>query len=417
MGCPTTCNGYTATWTRGKLSKLTKGSRITGTETYNYTYNSFGQRIGINYNYMAGTSSSSAIVMGMLTSYSHTFRYDRSGRLICESKTSQYYGEGSSNEQIVYLYDETGIIGMVHTTESGTTTAYYFQRNLLGDVIGIYTTGGTKVGGYTYDAWGNCTITLNTNGIATKNPIRYRGYYYDEVSGLYYLNARYYSPEWRRFILPDDTAYLDAENPNGLNLYCFCGNNPISYFCNNLRNYFFPTINRINNINTSRWIRSTNNRSTTRPLSFSVGVITPEKYDLPSWMSIYAFYAKGSLGWGYTFGDGYSLASFGIGILDVTFHTPKWFSSLLDDHLANPNIYLGLGIWNANVSVGVGVSGTAEIISGTIGIQFGDAVSVGVKGYVGIGFTFDFTNGFSFGIGWGLGYEISLVIDWYELFH
>ena len=61
---------------------------------------------------------------------------------------------------------------MVYTSESGTTTTYYFQRNLFGDVIGIYNTSGTKVGGYTYDAWGNCTITLNTNCIASRNPIR-----------------------------------------------------------------------------------------------------------------------------------------------------------------------------------------------------------------------------------------------------
>lgn len=229
MGCPTTFNGYTATWTRGKLSKLSKGSKINGTHAYNYSYNAFGQRIGINYNYMAGTSSSSAVVMGMLTSYSHTFRYDQSGRLICESKTSQYYGEGSGTEKKVYLYDESGIIGMVYTSESGTTTTYYFQRNLLGDVIGIYNASGTKVGGYAYDAWGNCTITLNTNGIAAKNPIRYRGYYYDEVSGLYYLNARYYSPEWRRFISPDDTAYLELGTPNGINLYVYCNNDPVNY--------------------------------------------------------------------------------------------------------------------------------------------------------------------------------------------
>ena len=229
MGCSTTCNGYTATRTRGKLSKLSKGSKINGTHAYNYSYNAFGQRIGINYNYMAGTSSSSAVVMGMLTSYSHTFRYDQSGRLICESKTSQYYGEGSGTEKKVYLYDESGIIGMVYTSESGTTTTYYFQRNLLGDVVGIYNTSSTKVGGYAYDAWGNCTITLNTNGIATKNPIRYRGYYYDEVSGLYYLNARYYSPTWRRFISPDDTSYLDPEMPNGLNLYAYCNNDPLNY--------------------------------------------------------------------------------------------------------------------------------------------------------------------------------------------
>ena len=44
---------------------------------------------------------------------------------------------------------------------------------------------------------------------------------------LYYLNARYYNPAWRRFISPDDTAYLDPETPNGLNLYCYCNNDPV----------------------------------------------------------------------------------------------------------------------------------------------------------------------------------------------
>ena len=65
--------------------------------------------------------------------------------------------------------------------------------------------------------------------MARINPIRYRGYYYDEDTKLYYLNARYYSPEWRRFISPDDTSYLDPENVNGLNLYCYCGNDPVNY--------------------------------------------------------------------------------------------------------------------------------------------------------------------------------------------
>ena len=44
-----------------------------------------------------------------------------------------------------------------------------------------------------------------------------------------YLNARYYNPQWRRFISPDDTAYLDPEVPNGLNLYAYCYNDPINY--------------------------------------------------------------------------------------------------------------------------------------------------------------------------------------------
>ena len=310
------------------------------------------------------------------------------------------------------------MIGMVYTDESGTATPYYFRRNLLGDVIGIYNTSGTKVGGYAYDAWGNCTITLNTNGIATRNPIRYRGYYYDEDTKLYFLNARYYSPEWRRFISPDDTAYLDPESVNGLNLYCYSENNPLSYAYPSFKNTSFPDINSISEMSVSTSsIDNTISGVIAAPLSFSIGVATPVKYGLPSWLPMYACYVKGSLGWGYTFGDGYSIASFGIGILDVVVHTPKWFNFLPNDHLANPNIYLGIGTWNATASLGAGVSGIVEIVSGTIGIQFGDALTIGVKGYVGIGFTFDLTNGIKFGVGWGLGYEISLGIDWYELFH
>ena len=84
---------------------------------------------------------------------------------------------------------------------------------------------------YLYDAWGNCTISSETTNaiVANANPIRYRGYYYDDDTGLYYCNARYYSPKWRRFISPDDTSYLDPESVNGLNLYCYCSNDPIMF--------------------------------------------------------------------------------------------------------------------------------------------------------------------------------------------
>ena len=83
---------------------------------------------------------------------------------------------------------------------------------------------------YRYDAYGNCTSYNATNDdLAQTNPIRYRSYYYDTDIGLYYLNARYYNPQWRRFISPDDTAYLDIESANGLNLYAYCYNDPVNY--------------------------------------------------------------------------------------------------------------------------------------------------------------------------------------------
>ena len=65
--------------------------------------------------------------------------------------------------------------------------------------------------------------------MANANPFRYRGYYYDADTGLYFCNARYYSPKWRRFISPDSTSYIDPEAVNGLNLYCYCNNDPINY--------------------------------------------------------------------------------------------------------------------------------------------------------------------------------------------
>ena len=100
-----------------------------------------------------------------------------------------------------------------------------------GDVVAIYDTTGNKVVEYSYDAWGNCTIESATTNydLAHANPIRYKGYYYDEATKLYYLNARYYSPEFRRFISLDDTNYLVPKNVNGCNLYSYCGNDPVNF--------------------------------------------------------------------------------------------------------------------------------------------------------------------------------------------
>ena len=89
---------------------------------------------------------------------------------------------------------------------------------------------------YVYDAWGNhkvCSSTgaeiSDTTHVGHINPIRYRGYYYDTETKLYFLNSRYYDPQVGRFISPDNVNYLNPESINGLNLYCYCMNNPIMY--------------------------------------------------------------------------------------------------------------------------------------------------------------------------------------------
>ena len=85
---------------------------------------------------------------------------------------------------------------------------------------------------YKYDAWGNHAILDGngnnvTSGIGVLNPFRYRGYYYDTETNLYYLQTRYYDPEAGRFISRDSIEYAAPESINGLNLYAYCGNNPV----------------------------------------------------------------------------------------------------------------------------------------------------------------------------------------------
>ena len=62
-----------------------------------------------------------------------------------------------------------------------------------------------------------------------RNPLRYKGYYYDSETNLFLVSSRYYSPELCRWISPDDIEYLDPESVNGLNLYCYCFNDPMNY--------------------------------------------------------------------------------------------------------------------------------------------------------------------------------------------
>ena len=130
---------------------------------------------------------------------------------------------------ISYLYEGSEIVGLIYNNGS-TAVPYYYDKNPSGDVVAILDSTGTAVVKYKYDAFGRCSWLESTNNdLAQSNPIRYRSYCYDEDTGLYYLNARYYNPQWRRFISPDSTEYLDSETPNGLNLYAYCGNDPVNY--------------------------------------------------------------------------------------------------------------------------------------------------------------------------------------------
>ncbi len=72
------------------------------------------------------------------------------------------------------------------------------------------------------------TIT-NNNHIGLINPFRYRSYYYDTETKLYYLSSRYYNPEWGRFISLDNILIQSSQNNLGMNLYIYCINNPMNF--------------------------------------------------------------------------------------------------------------------------------------------------------------------------------------------
>ena len=153
----------------------------------------------------------------------------RDGDRILSEKVTEYNPETNSTtvKNIMYAYDEKGVSGM---TVGG--KKYYFVRNIFGDVTAIYNTSRVKCAEYAYDAWGTMYITLDTEGVGTLNPFRYRGYYMVSCIGLYYLTTRFYDYMTGRFLNADVPSICFDDGltlPEGCNLYSYCRNNPISY--------------------------------------------------------------------------------------------------------------------------------------------------------------------------------------------
>lgn len=159
-----------------------------------------------------------------------SYQYNDGG--IRTSKTvdrveTKYYLDGSNviyektGEDITYYsYDENGlIIGM---NRNG--TQYYYIKNAQNDIIGILDNTLQQIVSYTYTSWGeiisvkdaNGNEITDTNHIGLINPYLYRSYQYDRETGFYYLQSRYYNPEWGRFLNADEVFNTSL---SGTNLY------------------------------------------------------------------------------------------------------------------------------------------------------------------------------------------------------
>jgi len=131
-----------------------------------------------------------------------------------------------ADKEMYFNYDAAGVpVSIVYNG-----TSYYYVTNLQGDVVGIVNQSGNQLVAYTYDAWGNVLTTTGSsaNTLGKYNPLRYRGYVYDTETKLYYLQSRYYNPEWGRFINADAFA-ATGQGILGNNMFAYCNNNPVSY--------------------------------------------------------------------------------------------------------------------------------------------------------------------------------------------
>ena len=194
---------YTFTWTKGRqlASATVDGKQVS------YTYDMSGVRTsktvnGTTYNY---TTLSGKVMRQQWGSKSLEFVYD------------------DGNQPFAMIYND-----------GSTSTLYYYVLNAQGDVIALLNSAGTLVASYNYGAWGNYSVhgadgkkTTDATFIGHINPLRYRGYYYDRETRLYYLQSRYYDFANCRFINADTFATTDANGFLSANMFAYCENNPI----------------------------------------------------------------------------------------------------------------------------------------------------------------------------------------------
>ncbi len=198
LGNLLTYNGYTYTWEAGRrLASISNG-----TNTYSYKYDDNGIRTQKTIN---GTTTYYTTVDGRITG-----QYDGTNTI--------YFRYNADNALIGFNLNDT---------------EYIYLKNIQGDIEGILDLNGNLVVQYTYDAWGKLLSITDTSNInlGTLNPMRYRGYYYDNETGYYYLQSRYYTPEFCRFINADepDLIISNLELATVSNLFVYCNNNPINY--------------------------------------------------------------------------------------------------------------------------------------------------------------------------------------------
>ena len=212
--------------------KLTRVNNI-GYITYDEIGNPLNYRDGMSFTWRNGRWLSTTTLND---DTKVTYRYNANGMRTQKkvgSKVTDYYYD-SNNNLIAQKTDNATLFFYYDTENSPVALSYngkmfYYVKNLQGDIVKILDEDGNEKADYVYNAWGDI-ISQSDDELASINPLRYRGYVYDEDTTLYYLQTRYYDPTTGRFINADDTAYIGATGTVlSANIFTYCENNAIMF--------------------------------------------------------------------------------------------------------------------------------------------------------------------------------------------
>ena len=168
-----------------------------------------------------------------------TYNYNgiRTSKETSSNSITNYFYEGDklvgmTVDGCVYqfVYGQNGVVGFFYNKNESSKNYYFsYIKNPYGDIVGLVNSDGIIVATYCYNEYGNILkeniLDNNYSEIIHNNPFRYRGYVYDEETGLYYLITRYYDPKVMMFLTPDDENNYGVNN---VNPYCYCLYDPIN---------------------------------------------------------------------------------------------------------------------------------------------------------------------------------------------
>ena len=231
-----------------QLQTATKEKGTTVDEVRQYSYDANGNQTDVKNTKTGQTESYTYDAENRLSKVSVTDkdgktaviqqnRYNGDGQRIQKvegSKTTNYYyqdgvvsytTDGDNSQTSQNLIGTDGNILATQRYGSDHTDYLLYHKDIQGSTTSLVKEDGSADATYRYTDFGETTINGDNKA---ENEVCYTGGIYDQSTGLYYLNARYYNPEDGRFVT-EDTYRGEINEPETQNLYVYCADNPVNY--------------------------------------------------------------------------------------------------------------------------------------------------------------------------------------------